>query len=148
MEPSFTELEQQLLRFLKEEFLEKGSRPAHMLAPATMNRDVMERFSLELPQFREVMARLEYLKIVRVIGIEAPNGHLQIDPAIVEIVRKVDDQAEQAKHETPNRMDQAKRYFFSKWWFVVFAIVLIVLASVATVVANLKTIREWFGGRP
>src|SRR5205807_1674038 len=118
MELSFNELEQRLLRFLKQEFLEKGSRPPTMHDPATMHRDVMEKFGLDVTQYRELMARLERHGIVRAIAIGAPNGHLQIDPVVVEVVRQLDERAAQPKPE-PNRMEQAKRYFLTRWWFVV-----------------------------
>src|SRR6266851_8457623 len=130
MELSFNELEQRLLRFLKEEFLEKGSRPPTMHDPATMHRDVMEKFRLDLTQYREVIARLQHHGIVRAIAIGAPNGHLQIDPVVVEMVRQLDDRAAQSKPE-PNRMEQAKRYFFKKWWFVALVISLIAITAVA-----------------
>ena len=90
MELSFNELEQRLLRFLNQEFLEKGGRPTTMHDPATMHRDVMEKFGLDLTQYRELMARLEHHGIVRAIAIGAPNGHLQIDGIVVEIVRQLD----------------------------------------------------------
>jgi hypothetical protein len=150
MQLSFNELEEGLLRFLKEEFLAKGSRPMHMRAPATMHRDVMDKFGLDLPQYREVMARLQHHGIVEAIAIGAPNGHLRIHPVVVEFVRQLDERAQQAKsdNEQPNRMEQTKRYFFAKRWFVLLVIALIILAAVAAAVSNLKTILEWFSSRP
>jgi hypothetical protein len=147
MELWFNELEQRLLRFLKAEFLEKGSKPTTMRDHATMHRDVMEKFGLDLKQYREVMARLEHHGVVRAIAIGGPNGHLQIDPVVVEIVRQLDERAAQPKPE-PNRMDQAKRFFLTKWWFVALLIALMILGAVSAVVSNLKTILEWFGSRP
>jgi hypothetical protein len=143
LELAFNELEQQLLRFLKEELLQKGGRPTTFRDPATMHRDVMEKFGLDLPRYREVMARLEHHGIVRAIAIGAPNGHLQIDSKVVEIVRQLDERA-QAIPE-PNRMEQAKQYFFKKWWFVALVIALIVTTALATFLSNLGTILKWFG---
>lgn len=80
MELSFNELEQRLLRFLKQEFLEKGSEPQTMLDPETMHIDIMQKFGLDLLQYREVMARQEHRGRVRVIAIGAPNGRLQFTP--------------------------------------------------------------------
>lgn len=146
MERTFNELEQCLVRFLKQEFLEKGGRPQTMHDPATMHSDVMQKFGLDLARYREVMTRLEHLGIVRAIAIGAPNGHLQINRVVVEIVRQLDERAAQPNLE-PNRMEQAKQYFFAKWWFVVPVIALVCLAAVATIVSNLKTILESFGLR-
>jgi len=89
---AFNDLERSLLRFLKDEFLEKGSGPAHLAAPATLHRDVMQRFNLDLPTYREVIARLESLGIVEAPTIEAHNGCLRIAPEIVEIVRQIDEE--------------------------------------------------------
>lgn len=149
MELSFNELEQQMLRFLKWEFLEKGSKPETMLAPATMHSDVMAKFDLALAQYREVMSRLEHQGIVRVLALGAKNGHLQIDPIVVELVRQLDDRVElvKAEEKQKNRMEQAKQFFFAKWWFVVLLIALFLLTVVATVVSNLKTILDWLGVR-
>jgi len=147
VELTFNELEQRLLRFLKGEFLEKGSRPTTFRDPATMHREVMEKFGLDLTQYREVMARLEYHGIVRAIAIGAPNGHLQIDPMVVEIVRQLDERAAQPKPEA-NRMEQAKQYFFKKWWFVALVIALIAITALATFLTNLGTFLKWFGVQP
>lgn len=143
MEVSFNALEQRLLRYLRQEFVEKGSKPQTMHDPATMHNDVMRTFGLNLSQYREVMARFERHGIVRAIAIGAPNGHLQIDPVVVEIVRVLDDQKSQPTSE-PNRMEQARRYFFGKWWFAVITIAMLILTAVATIATNLKTILEWF----
>jgi len=152
MEVSFNELEQRILRFLKDEFLEKGSGPTDMHAPATMHRDVMEEFGLDLARYREVIARLEHYGIVQFnpAAIQASNGHLRINAMIVEIVRQLDEQAEQVtpEDEPPNRMDQVKRYFHGKWWFVVLVIGLIAITAIVTFISNLKTILQWFGVRP
>lgn len=109
MELSFNELEQQLLRFLKEEFLENDSRPKSIHDPATMHSDVMEKFGLDLYQYREIMARFEHHGIVRASRIGTPNGHLQIDPVVLEIIRQLDERAAQP-NPAPNQMEQAKRY--------------------------------------
>jgi hypothetical protein len=121
---SFNELEQRLLSFLKQEFLEKGSKP-----------------------YRDVMARLEHDGIVRAISVGAPTGRLQIDPVVVEVVRQLDEQAAQPKPK-PNRMEQAKQYSLGKWWIVLAALALVALTAVAKVASSLKTILEWFGFRP
>ena len=144
MQLSFNELEERLLRFLKEEFLEKGSSPTLQHDPATMHRDVMDKFGLDLRQYREVMARLEHLGIVRVIAIQATYGHLEIDPVVIEIVRQLDERAQQAKpeEEQPNLMEQAKGRLYNKWWFVVAFIALSILGGLAAFIANLKTILE------
>ena len=111
MELSFNELERRLLRFLKEEFLEKGSKPMNMLAPATRHLDVMEKFGLNLRQYSEIMARLEYHGIVQVLAIKATYGHLRISPVVLEIVRQLDEQAEQAKAKQvqTNPVEHAKQ---------------------------------------
>ncbi len=88
--PSFSDLEQRILRFLKEEYLEKGSRPSHLNAPATLHRDVMAKFGLDLSGYREVIARLESFGIVEAPTIEAHNGCLHIDPTIVQVVHQLD----------------------------------------------------------
>jgi hypothetical protein len=88
---SFNELEQQVLRYLKEEFFKKGGRPQTMLDPDIRHQDVMQKFALDLPQYREVMARLEYHGIVRAIAIGTSYGHLQVNPIVVEIVRQLDE---------------------------------------------------------
>ncbi|MCH7687976.1 MAG: hypothetical protein IH899_15060, partial [Planctomycetes bacterium] len=54
-------------------------------------------------------------------------------------------EGEPAVGKQPNRLEQAKRYFFAKWWFVFVVITSIVLAAVAAVLTNLKTIQEWIG---
>ncbi len=113
MEPPFNGQEQRLLRFLKEEFLEKGSKPTTMRSPATMECDVMRKFGLDLPQYREIMARLEHHGIAKAIAIGSTNGHVQIDPMIVEIVRQLDE---------PDWVERIKRYFFTKRWFAVILI--------------------------
>jgi hypothetical protein len=88
---TFNELEQHVLRHLQEEFLKKGSRPRTMHDPAIMHQDVMQKFALDLPQYREVMARLEQRGIVRAIAIGTSYGHLQVNPIVVEIVRQIDE---------------------------------------------------------
>jgi hypothetical protein len=85
----FNELEQRLLRFLQEEFLQKGSRPRTMLDPATKHGDVMAKFGLDLPQYREIIARLEPRGLVRGIALGRSYGHLQISPQIVDLVREL-----------------------------------------------------------
>src|SRR5690606_36960115 len=141
-------VEQQLLRFLKDEFLDKGSGPVHMAAPATLHRDVMERFGLDLRRYREALAKLEHVGIVQYnpAAIEARNGFLRIDPAIIEVVRQFDNKVERAKHteRRPDRMDQAKRYFYGQWWFVVLVVAIGIVAGVATFISHIKTILQWF----
>jgi len=118
-----------------------------MLAPAIMHNDVMQKFGLDLPQYRELMARFEHFGIVRAIAIGARNGHLQVDGVVVEIVRQLNDAAKQPKPK-PDRWEQVKRYFFGKWWFVGVMIAIAILGAVAGVVSYFKTIIEWFHGRP
>jgi hypothetical protein len=152
MEPSFNELEQRLLRFLKEEFLKKGSKPTTMHDSATMERDVMEKCGLDLPQYREVMARLEHHGIAKEIAIGANNGHVQIYPAIVDIVRQLDEQEQQVKAQNsqPDRVEQFKRRLFSKRWFAVPVIVVFVVGAIAVFLSRVDTIKtlivKWFGG--
>lgn len=149
MEPSFNESEQRLLRFLKDEYLEKGSGPTTSHDPATMHRDVMKKFGLDLPQYREIIARFEHYGIVQFNhnAIGAPNGFLCIDPQIVEVVRQLDEQAKQpdSVKEPPNRMEQTKRYFFSKWWFVIPVTLVILVGAIAAFLSHLETILKWFG---
>ncbi len=141
MEPSFNKLEERLLRFLKEEFLEKGSKPPSNHGPATMERDVMEKFGLDPPQYREVMARFEHLGIAKAIAIGAKYGHVQINPAIVDIVRQLDE---------PNWVAQITRKCFSKKWLARLTIGMIVVGVIATFLRNVDTIgtliQKWFGG--
>jgi hypothetical protein len=131
MEFSFNELEQRLLRYLKQQFLDKGNRPPTMHDPAVMDAAVMEQFGFTPKVYRELLARLEHHGIVRGIATGAPNGHLHIQPKIVEIVRELDEHAARPA-PPPDRMEQAKRFFFRKWWFVVISIGLLTLTAVAT----------------
>jgi hypothetical protein len=105
----FNEPEQRVLRFLKEEFLAKGSKPQTMWDPVTPHRDLMEKFDLDLRQYREIVARLEYHGIVRAIAIERSYGHLQIDPGIVDIVRQLDELSQQTNgaEEQTERVENA-----------------------------------------
>jgi hypothetical protein len=110
MQPSFNELEQRLLRFLRDEFLEKGGKPTTMRDSATMERDVMKQIGLDPPQYREIMARFEHHGIAKAIATGATSGHLQINPIVVDVVRQLDERAQQGKanEEPPNRMEQTK----------------------------------------
>ena len=103
----FNDLEKRVLRFLKDEYLEKGSEPSDMHAPATGHRDVMAKFDLDLRQYRELMARFEHYGIVQPVAMEAANGYLKIDGSIVEIVRELDENA-QPVEETPSIVPLAK----------------------------------------
>jgi hypothetical protein len=146
---SFNDLEEKVLRFSEAEFLEKGGKPQVMEDPVTYHRDVMAEFNLSPSEYRKLVARLQALRIVKPLTLDAPNGYLEIDPCVVEIVRQLDDEALRKKAEPPpappNRMDQAKHWAFSKWSIVIPLIVLAVLGAIALFVTNMKTILDWFG---
>ena len=97
----FSDKEVEVIRFLKEEFLEKGSSPKHMSAPATLNRDVMAKFNLTLPQYREMMAFFETYGIASAPTIEASNGCVHIEPIVIDVVRQFDSPIEESV-PTPN----------------------------------------------
>ncbi len=107
MGPTFNELEERVLRFLKGEFLEKGSEPATMHDPVTYHRDVMQKFDLSLPQYTELIARLGALGIVNFnrLAVSSPNGILKTSPLVVEIVRQLDEQAAQMNAAAAARRD-------------------------------------------
>jgi len=101
----FNDLERSLLRFLKNEYVEKGGRPTHLSAPATLHRDVMQQFGLNLPQYREIIGRLESFGIVDAPTIEADNGCLHISSEIVEVVRRIDEEySPMSPHEYLNSL--------------------------------------------
>lgn len=147
MEPSFNILEQRVLRFLKEEFLKKGSAPATMRDPATMERDVMDVCDISPIQYREIMARLEHHGIAKPIAIGSKNGHVQISPMIIGVVRQLDETNALCKPRNvqPDRVEQIKQYFFSKKWFAFVVIVACVVGAVALFLSNLDTIKTWSG---
>lgn len=47
MKLPFNELEQRVIKFLKEQFLEKGTKPPTMYHPDVMHRAVMEQFRID-----------------------------------------------------------------------------------------------------
>jgi hypothetical protein len=120
--------------------------------PATMERDVTEKLGLDLSQYREIMARFEHHGIAKAITVGAINGHVQIDPLIVDIVRQLDerDQVAKAQNSQPDLVQQTKRRFFSKWWFAYGAIVVAVVVAIAAFLSGMDTIKtlivKWFGG--
>jgi hypothetical protein len=96
----YTELEQRLLRFLKEEFLEKdnGGRMLDAFHPLTRHADVMAKFGLDVREYREVVTRLYCRGIIeRPIAIGTTYGHLIIKPMVVEVVGQLDDLTAQGK---------------------------------------------------
>ena len=91
MKGSLNDLEQRIVRYLCEEFRAKGNKPLTMLDPATTHVDVMEKFGLDHPQYRMVIAKLERLGIVQAIAVGRSYGHLRINPEIVDIVNSLDE---------------------------------------------------------
>lgn len=149
MNPSFSEREIEVLRFLKAEFLAKGERPPTMLDTdkAIFNRDVMARFNMPHSEYVEMMNRFQALGIVDfnkvAMMIEAPNnGLLHVKPSIVEVVRQLDEEVLRKKAEPPNLLDESKKWALSKWWIVGPVILLLV---VVWLINQIKPILEWFG---
>jgi hypothetical protein len=144
--PSFSEREIEVLRFLKAEVLAKGERPADMSdsAHAVFHRDVKAKFNLSGGEYRELVSRFEALGIVdyNVHALDAPNGILHLKSSVTEWVRHIDEEARRKKAEPPNRLDEAKRWAFSKWWIVGPVVVLLV---VVWLINQFKPILEWFG---
>ena len=132
---SFDKMEQRLLRFLRDEFLEKGSKPPTMRDPYTKERDVIQECSLDLPQYRKVMARFEYHGIAKAIAIGAANGRVQIEPVIVEVVRQLDES---------NWRERIKWNLSKKWWWVPIVFMFTVVMVIARFI-GLDTILKWFG---
>jgi hypothetical protein len=148
MYPVFNEHEQKVLRFLKSEFLEKGERPATMHDRGTVHPDVMTKFNLSSSEYRELIRQFEALGIVdfNPHAIESPNGLLHIKPYVVELVRQLDEEALRNKAQPPpNKLDQAKQWAFSKWWFVAVVIGLAVVTALALFIGNPNTILDHFG---
>jgi hypothetical protein len=148
MNASFNELEIQVLRFLEVEFVEKGGKPEMLDGPATYHSDVMAKFNLSPSDYRRLIARFRALQIVNPKFLNAPNGYLEINPCVVEIVRQINEEASQKKEDVPpvpNRMDQAKQWAFSKWYVVIPLIALAVVGTIVLFITNMKTVLDWFG---
>jgi hypothetical protein len=141
---SFNDRENEVLRFLKAEYLAKGERPATMHDKGTVHPDVIAKFNLSLSEYKEIVSRFEALGIVGFnhLAIESPNGLLHIKPLVVEIVRHLDDESLRKQSEPPNLLDKSKRWALSKWWIVGPVMVLLV---VVWLINQFRPILEWFG---
>lgn len=150
MDISFNELEERILRYLAKEYLKNGSQSGTLDGQGTtFHSDVMKKYKLEYQKCREIIARLEHHEIVKSlpVGIDEPTGFLEISPKVVDIVYQLDEKAKQlaeAKPELPNRIDEMKKYFYSKPWFVGLCLIIIVLGIIASLITDLKTILNWF----
>jgi hypothetical protein len=148
----FNELEIRVLRFLENEFIEKGGEPDTLDGPAMYHTAVMAKFGLSSTDYRRLIARFRALRIVKPVAMDAENGYLEIQPSVVEIVHQLDQEALRKKVEPPpvpppppNRMDQLKAWAYSKWSIVILLILGGAIAAAVVFIGNLKTVLDWFG---
>ena len=115
MTDDFSDEAQQLIHFLKAEYLEKGESPQHASAPGSFHRDVKRRFNWTDAQYREFVAELQSRGLVEPIELMISNGYLKIRPVIVAAARSLEVQRSCEGKPLEGRGSE-KRVFIGHGW--------------------------------
>jgi len=92
MRATFNDKEKKVLRFLEHVFLTDGGSPQYMSGPGGATKiHIMDRCTLNEPEYRKVIGRFEYLGLVKQCGPYSQDEWVAINNSVLEAVRSMDE---------------------------------------------------------
>jgi len=138
----FSDTEVDLLRFLKEAYLQNPKQTANEWPES---RSIIQRFSLKQDEYYAIVARFEDFRLAKVGARGCVDEFVEVNPSIVEIVEQL------ANPPPPDYLEKAKnlkKLALTKPWLAIPIIVVMLLVWLAcwfvSNVQNIKTLFEWF----